>query len=645
MEEIMFYIDECTNLIKKINKLPPKTTNSALKTRAEMLLVAMGYISDGFKKFIEFKQFDKKTSKKELIQLDYDISALANRLYKGSKSLIDIFRKKEASAEAIFSKWFGKFISLTNTMLAISARWDIERFINFYELDTEPQDKAYPKRKPLLETPIFFMNRMNATKLGIHFDDGIMPKRIIFAVQPSSGKSFIVNVYSVISTILHKLYYQTSGILRMSNNTSNAERFSNQILGMIKNPKLAEVYPELQEYYVDRKCLLLEREAVGEWKLVGLDPKIGASYYARGRDSGINSIRIFVALIIDDLSDGVDQMNNDEAHKQMWTKYQIDMESRKEDDSLPELIVGTMFNEFDVQNQIIRGLEERGELVDSEKFYCTRYTKDYRTVVITIDCYDAKGESIAPKLISTEKLKDKQENTKPYEFDLVYRQKRASREPREFDKNTLKFYKKIPETASQVAKASLDPTRKSGSDWFVMPVCVNGNDGFWYFKDCICQQKSLGNLADPENKFLDEVVDFIINNNITKLSLENNTSNTIGTLLDEHLRAKGYRICEIDEFFSTSQRGAETKVQRILNQASVIREYIRFPDRELYSANSDTGRFMDMFTNWDSKNNVGRRINPDDCCDAMAMFSKENILNTENVTSELFTIEKNKIFG
>ena len=641
----MFYIDECTNLIAKINKLPSKSTTAALKTRAEMLLVAMGYLSDGFKKFIEFKNVDTKTGKKELIQLDYGISTLANRLYKASKFLMDVFRKKEASAEAIFAKWFNKFITLTNTMLAISARWDIERFINFYELDLEPEDKAYPKRKPLLETPIFFMNRMNATKMGVNFADGIMPKRIIFAVQPSSGKSFIVNVYSIISTMLHRIYYRTSGILRMSNSGENAETFSIQIMNMIKNHKIVDIYPELSEYYDDNKCYIFERETLSEWKLKGLNPKIGASYYARGRESAINSKRIFVALIIDDLSDGVDQMNNDEAHKKMWSKYQLDMDSRKEDDSLPELIVGTMFNEFDVQNQIIRGLEEKGELIDSDKFYCTRYTKDYKTIVITIDCYDAKGASIAPKLISTEKLKEKQENTKPYEFDLVYRQKRASREPREFDKNNLKFYKTIPETASKVAKASLDPTRKSGSDWFVMPVCVDGNDGYWYFKSCICQQKSLGNLADPENKFLDEVVDFIIENNITKLSLENNTSNTIGTLLDEHLRAKDYRICEIDEFFSSSKRGAETKVQRILNQASVIREYIRFPERELYSANSDMGRFMEMFTGWDSKNNIGRRINPDDCCDSMAMFSKENILNTENTTSELVTIEKYKIFG
>jgi hypothetical protein len=645
VEEILFYIDECTRLIPKINALPQKSDDKSLKNRAELLLVAMGYISDAFNKFIEYKTTNPKFNKLEIIRLDFDISALANRLYRGSRYLLDVYSKKGGTVERIFSKWYNKFILLTNTMLAIASRWDIERFINFYELDTEPQERAYPKRKPLLETPIFFMNRMNATKMGIHFDDGIMPKRIIFAVQPSSGKSFVVNVYSVISTMLHKIYYQTSGILRMSNNTSNAERFSTQIMNMIRDPKIAEIYPELKEYYPNNKCLIFERETIGEWKLQGLNPKIGASYYARGRESGINSIRIFVALIIDDLSDGVPQMNNDEEHKKMWTQYQIDMESRKEDDALPELIVGTMFNEYDVPNQIIRGLEEHRMLIDDDKYLCTRHTADFKTVVITIDCYDQKGESIAPKLISTEKLREKQENTKPYEFDLVYRQKRASREPRVFDISNLKLYDTLPDCACRVGKATLDPTRKSGSDWFVMPVCVDGNDGYWYFTSCICKQKSLGNLSDPENKFLDYVVQFIMDNNLVKLSIENNTSNTIGSLLDEKLRQKGYRLCTIDEFFSTSQKGAETKVQRILNQESVILEYIKFPMRKNYSANSDMGRFMDMFTNWDSKNNIGRRINPDDCCDAMAMFSKENILNTEQRISSITGIEKNKIFG
>ena len=85
-------------------------------------------------------------------------------------------------------------------------------------------------------------------------------------------------------------------------------------------------------------------------------------------------------------------------------------------------------------------------------------------------------------------------------------------------------------------------------------------------------------------------------------------------------------------------------MQRILNQESVILEYIRFPMKKNFSINSDMGRFMDMFTNFDSKNNIGKRNNPDDCCDSIAMFSAEYILNTTSRVSKLTGIQKNRIF-
>lgn len=648
LEVVRDYVDDAVQTIAGINALPKKSDKKVIKERINGLLFAMGCIERAFKEFLDYKETTPRFDIKTAVQLDYDICSIANRLYKAAEYIFDVIlmnSKAYGSIDTLFSKAQREFADLTNKMLIISARWDIERFITYYEIDTEPKERAYPKRKPLLQTPIFFMNRMNATKLGVEFADGVAPKRIIYAVQPSSGKSFIVNVYSVITLMLHDMYYHTSGILRMSNNSANAERFSTQIMGMIRNPKIADIYPEFAQYYVNGKCLLFDKENISEWKLKELDPKIGASHFARGRETAINSIRIFCALIIDDLSDGVEQMNSDDAHKQMWTKYQIDMESRKEDDSLPELIVGTMFNEFDIQNQVIRGLEERQMLVDSDKYTCTRHTKDFKTVVIAMDCFDDKGESVAPQLISTEKLKEKQENTKPYEFDLVYRQKRASREPRIFDWDNLKTYDTLPEGISHAGYASLDPTRKSGKDWFAVPVCLKDKNGIFYFVDCICKQKSLGNMSDPDNKFLDYVVNFIIKNNLVSLSLENNTSNTIGTLLQERLHARGYYSCKIDEFFSASNARATSKLERILNQESVITEYIRFPMRKNFSINSDMGKFMDMFTNFDSKNNVGKRNNPDDCCDSMAMFSAKYIFNTSSRVVKLQGISKNKIFG
>src|SRR5699024_9840011 len=146
-----------------------------------------------------------------------------------------------------------------------------------------------------------------------------------------------------------------------------------------------------------------------------------------------------------------------------------------------------------------------------------QYTRDYSTIVIRIDCYDKKGRSIAPDLITTEELHEIQDNMKPYQFDLVYRQIRSSREPRIFDWANLKTYKKLQNTLSKTSIAVLDPTRKSGNDYFSMPVFrldTESND--YYLTNCIYTQKSLGKVSDPHNVFLQRVVRFIIDNQITQ---------------------------------------------------------------------------------------------------------------------------------
>lgn len=125
-----------------------------------------------------------------------------------------------------------------------------------------------------------------------------------------------------------------------------------------------------------------------------LDPRIRASHFARGRDSAINSVRIFALLAIDDLSDGFEQMNNDEAHQAMTDKFYVDMRNLKEGGDIPDFIVGTMFNEFDIQNTMINKLETAGDLITDKDNDNIQYTRDYSTIVIRIDCYDKKVEAL-----------------------------------------------------------------------------------------------------------------------------------------------------------------------------------------------------------------------------------------------------------
>ncbi len=623
-----------SKVIKDINGLKKK--GSALQTledRVDDLLFGMATIQRAKNELLNYKSNNPQFKTQPVIQYDFDLSEYAEKFYSQGREVIEFIasRQNEVAVKLIPRAKKDMLWQHTQEMMYVSARWHIERMIDVFEFDTEPENRAFPKRKPLLQECIFFADRMNATKMGIEFDDGIMPKTIIFSVQPNGGKSFVANVYSLLSSCLHRIYHNTSGILRMSNNTANAIGFSNQIKSMIENEKIALIYPEFEKYFPKGgKPQILEKSTAEEWKIAGLDPRIRASYFARGRDTAINSIRVFVALIIDDLSDGFDQMNNDEAHQDMTTKFYIDMESRKESENIPSFICGTMFNEYDIQNTMILKAENEVGLLQHPKFRNVRHTPDYSTVVIAVDCFDDKGESYAPRLISTKKLVDKQNSLKPFEFDLVYRQVRSSREPRIFDYANLKTYKELPKTLSGRRIAVLDPTRKNGGDYFSLPVFdfdTEGKDA--YFIDCIYEQRSLGKTSDPRNIFLDKVSNFLIKNNVTEFYIENNTSNTIGTLFEEKFKEKNHK-CKIFEFYTAKEKGMKNKLERILHEEATITANIYFPAPSMYPPLHKISQFMTDFTRFDSKLESSNRKQHDDAPDSVALFSKRCLFNRQN---------------
>jgi hypothetical protein len=634
--------------IKQINGLKKEGNfMQTLSKRIDLLSFCMAIIERARNEMLVYKENNKNFNPRDVIQYDYDMSDYAERFYDQANKVIEVLMQnaKHTSVQMIPMKKKETLLNLAKLMMEVSARWHIERIINVFEFDTPNENRAFPKRKPLLQECIFFADRMNSTKMGIKHDDGIMPKKIIFAVQPSAGKSFVANVYSLMSLCLHHLYFKTSGILRMSNNSSNAEGFADQIKAMIENEKIALIYPEFKHYFSTGKPKILEKSTSGEWKIADLDPRIRASHFARGRDSAINSIRIFVGLVIDDLSDGFDQMSNDEAHQAMTRKYYVDMESRGESDDLPVFILGTMFNEYDIQNTMIKKLEDEEGLRKDKNYRDVRSTPDYSTVVIEVDCYTEDNQSYAPRLISTEKLKQRQNSLKPYEFDLVYRQVRTSREPRIFDYGNLKIYDKLPDTLRGNKIAVLDPTRTNGGDFFSLPVfAFDTKDLDPYFLDCIYEQKSLGKIADPTNKFFLRVVKFLIDNNVKEFYIENNTSNTLGTLFEQKFIELGY-TCKIFEFFTAKEKGKMNKLERILYEEPTITANIHFPKSTLYPPLHRISQFMTDFTRFDSKIEGSNRKQHDDAPDSIAIFSKRCLFNRQTRFSTIVGVDKGKIFG
>lgn len=641
--------EELVKTFRKINQMNGKNALKTLEARVDALTLCMALVERGENDLFSFKESNTSYDVVEVVNYDYRISNYAERIYKQCEQVMAIFTSQcnNTIVKMIPMAKKNQFMQLSKRMMEISARWHIERIINVYEFDTPIANRAFPKRKPLLQECIFFADRMCATRMGVELPDGIQPRMIIFAVQPSAGKSFVANVYSLMALCLHQIYYRTSGILRMSNNGGNACGFSAQIEAMIQDEKIVAIYPEFKKYFSGNKPAILDSVPAEEWKMKDLDPRIRASHFARGRDSAINSLRIFVALVIDDLSDGFDQMNNDDAHKDMTTKFYIDMDSRAEDEKLPVFLLGTMFNEYDVQNSVIQDLELKGLLFKDNKYKDVRRTSDFSVIVITVDCFDENGESKAPKLISTEKLRDKQSKLKAYEFDLVYRQIRASREPRIFDYGNLKLYDKLPTTLSGRRIAVLDPTRRNGADFFALPVFDfnQGENNDAYFIDCIYEQKSLGKQSDPQNVFFRKVVEFLIANDVADFYIENNTSNTLGTLFEEKFKEYGYR-CNIIEKYTVAEKGKRNKTERILDEEATIVANIQFPKPSLFPALHPISLFMTDFTRYDSKLETSTKKQHDDAPDSVRLFSKECLFNRRNRLSEVKrAFSKASLFG
>ena len=147
------YSVELNKIISKINGL--KNEGGAIKTiekRIDMLSLGMGIIDKRFNELLAFKESSMSYDKPSTVNYDYWLSDYAGRFYLQSNYLVEILEKNTTNETilAISRQKRTMFLFLSKRMLEISARWNIERMINVFEFDTEPENRAFPRRKPLL---------------------------------------------------------------------------------------------------------------------------------------------------------------------------------------------------------------------------------------------------------------------------------------------------------------------------------------------------------------------------------------------------------------------------------------------------------------------------------------------------------------
>lgn len=622
------YIEE--NL-KKINLIAKANKSMELfNDRLRLLLLICNEIEQGYANIRAYIVKNSFFKPREAIGFDYILASYANRCYVACKNMLQVYFANLDTdiMQNIPEERIDILAKYQLSMLYCASRWFSERNMEVWDLERPEAKKKLPRRKPLLEDVMFCFDRLLAVKMGVKFEDGFNIKRLVVCVPPSSGKTYSANVYTAQMIALHQIYYKETGLIRMTNTADNAISYGSQVYKMMTDPKFLKIFPEFERYNNGKQTRLFTYESKEKYLIKDCAPECTDSIFMFGVEASINGKRAMLGSVMDDLSGGVDDMDNDELHRKITDKVMSDVMDRSDDDDSPVVVMGTMYNENDVQNAFIDMWSKNG-MIQHPKHKFVQYTPDGTCAICLVDIEDEEGHSIAPLLYTDEKLQTKRDyfrnRGKDYVYNLIYRQHKDSREPKTFAYDTLQTYDEIPEfLLKQPSKCFIDTTRKSGNDYHSQPFLVyNEKDNMWWLIDAIFEQKSLGLDSDPKNEFRDKVCKKIISMNTIACTIESNTSNTTSLVLKDRCKELGYNSCKFKNKYTSKIGKSSSKIVRILNMEETIKNNIRFPSAN-YKMSPQLFQFMQQLTRWNSKQGQTKQ-NPDDAPDSLAMFCAEFI--------------------
>ena len=494
------------------------------------------------------------------------------------------------------------FFDVYKNLYCFCAKRDFECFVDYMEWDMPK--KVLAPRRDILKPYIDALQE-------IAFNPKI--EYLIVSLAPSMGKSYILNNFTAWS---YGLDINNSN-LRISYSYDLVAGFSRMVKGLVASPKFAEVFSQYSLY--NGKCFDVDQ--LENWHIKNaMAPK---SHIARTREGSTTGERANFGIMFDDLCKGADEANSVDIHRKNYDRWSTEWWNRKANNNVKYIFVGTLWCPEDLLNKIKEDRESLSKFVDTDKPY-TQITEDGTTILIRIPMLDENGNTTCPEVYPQDKAEFIKRSTDPFLYSAIYQQEPIAPTGREFADELLLHYEQLPlnedgtPAYSNSCFAALDPARK-GKDNVAMPICVHGNDDYYYMIDCIFQQKPMTDLYD-------EIVDKIIEYQIVDFVIENNTDTSLKTVIDEKLKAKQYYLCNIREKYNTVN-----KEQRIKDSRGIVRSRIKFKEKQKYLPNSDYGRFMKNL-NYYSFDYPSKH---DDAPDSISMFANEIILGTNRISKPI----------
>lgn len=546
--------------------------------------------------------FGKKISYEEVFDMMKDLYSLMNNYEKNVQECGEIAIKRYIPLLDLLIKIDSNPIHLAEYekhlkyAYKLSARISLEHYFVYREWETPEKDKFFAPRFPAICGYIHFLQEI---VLNPQFTD------LIFNAPAGFGKTFPEKIAEAWSYGIDS----TGAILSLCSNDTVVKSGSALVRQEIKSDHFGEVFPKMK-YDKDDKDFFL-KETDGDWKL--RDCKLGASYNASTCNSNVIGQRANKWIHIDDLYKGYKEAMNTELNLQYYNDCQLSWSTRYVLSAIPKMIItGTLWASGDFIDLKIKQLEKEHTFVKHPKYPYTRISTDGSCAIIQLPALDEFGESVFPELKSTAELLKIKQRIAEYLWENNYMQHSTDPEELIFSYNLLRTYETIPETDYKGAYAVIDANRKSGKDFFAMPIfkkVENDNVFDYYLRDCIFTKTATKDLYD-------EITNKIIEHHIIKLVIESNVTSELKQNLENKLKEKGFNFCEIIEKWNE-----EKKATRINDASGAVKRQLVFPKREMYGINTDMGKFMNNLTTY---NSTGSNVN-DDAPDSCAMFSNEII--------------------
>lgn len=479
----------------------------------------------------------------------------------------------------------------------MAARTSLEHYMVYREWEERQEDKFFAPRYEVIRGYIYYLEQVVKNP---EF------RLLIFNAMSGFGKTYPEKI----SEAWAFGYDPTGTVLSLCSNEDVVKGGSRTVIDEIKSEWFGEVFEDMAYHEDDRNFFLKETE--GNWKLKKC--KLVASYYAKTVQSNVIGVRASQRIHIDDLYADYKEAMNQSLNEYYLNKFNTVWKKRFVQNKIPKVVVtGTLWASGDFINLLIEQTQKTVKLHPHPKFKYTYVNDDETVVIIQLPALDYEtGLSTCPELKTTRELLLEKTTISEYLWETNFQQKPTDPESLFFSYNRIRTYDKIPATEYTGTYAVIDATRKSGKDFFAMPIFTkvpNENDFDYYLKDALFTRTATKDMyADVCNK--------IIENHIIELVIESNVTSELKQNIENILAEHGIYFCQIREKYN-----CENKQIRITDQKGNIVKKLVFPQKGMYGIDTDMGRFMDNLTLY---NDGGRNPN-DDAPDSSGLFTQQFI--------------------